>query len=132
MADFMSHLAVRIAIGAPSLWCSSWAHQHDARIGHHTAKAHAASRADAIHRYRRYHVHALIAARFERHSPLLRVMASEVAAGSAGLQVSVLGILAVAGVYTTGLSLIALLIAGTAIVLTGGSLSGSMTCLMSI
>jgi hypothetical protein len=74
-----------------------------------------------------------IAARFERHSPLLRVMASEVAAGSAGLQamaglaVIVLGILAVAGVYTTGLSLIALLIAGAAIVLTGSSLSGSMT-----
>jgi hypothetical protein len=77
-----------------------------------------------------------IAARFERHSPLLRVMASEVAAGSAGLQamaglaVIVLGILAVAGVYTTGLSLIALLIAGAAIVLTGSSLSGSMTGLM--
>jgi hypothetical protein len=77
-----------------------------------------------------------IAARFERHSPLLRVMASEVAASSAGLQamaglaVIVLGILAVAGVYTTGLSLIALLIAGAAIVLTGSSLSGSMTGLM--
>lgn len=77
-----------------------------------------------------------VAARFERHSPLLRVMASEVAAGSAGLQamaglaVIVLGILAVAGVYTTGLSLIALLIAGAAIVLTGSSLSGSMTGLM--
>jgi hypothetical protein len=77
-----------------------------------------------------------IATRFERHSPLLRVMASEVAAGSAGLQamaglaVIVLGILAVAGVYTTGLSLIALLIAGAAIVLTGSSLSGSMTGLM--
>jgi hypothetical protein len=77
-----------------------------------------------------------IATRFERHSPLLRVMASEVAAGSAGLQamaglaVIVLGILAVAGVYTTCLSLIALLIAGAAIVLTGSSLSGSMTGLM--
>ncbi|MGC2076432.1 MAG: hypothetical protein WA728_10455 [Xanthobacteraceae bacterium] len=77
-----------------------------------------------------------IAARFERHGPLLRVMASEVAAGSAGLQamaglaVIVLGILAVAGVYTTGLSLIALLIGGAAIVLTGSSLSGSMTGLM--
>jgi hypothetical protein len=77
-----------------------------------------------------------IAARFERHSPLLRVMASEVAAGSAGLQamaglaVIVLGILAVSGVYTVGLSLIALLIAGAAIVLTGSSLSGSMTGLM--
>jgi hypothetical protein len=77
-----------------------------------------------------------IAARFERHSPLLRVMASEVAAGSAGLQamaglaVIVLGILVVSGVYTVGLSLIALLIAGAAIVLTGSSLSGSMTGLM--
>jgi len=77
-----------------------------------------------------------IAARFQGHSPILRVMASEVAAGSAGLQgmaglaVIVLGILAVAGVYTTGLTLIALLIAGAAIVLTGSSLSGSMTGLM--
>ncbi|MFY9835720.1 MAG: hypothetical protein WAK55_04500 [Xanthobacteraceae bacterium] len=48
----------------------------------------------------------------------------------AGLAVIVLGILAVVGVYTTGLSLIALLIAGAAIVLTGSSLSGSMTGLM--
>jgi hypothetical protein len=77
-----------------------------------------------------------IAARFQSHSPMLRVMASEVAAGSSGLQamaglaVIVLGILAVAGVFTTGLTLIALLVAGTAIVLTGSSLSGSMTGLM--
>ena len=77
-----------------------------------------------------------IAARFQGYSPMLRVMASEVAAGSSGLQamaglaVIVLGILAVAGVFTTGLTLIALLVAGTAIVLTGSSLSGSMTGLM--
>jgi ABC-type microcin C transport system duplicated ATPase subunit YejF len=76
-----------------------------------------------------------IAARFQSHSPMLRVMASEVAAGSSGLQAMaglaiVLGILAVAGVFTTGLTLIALLVAGTAIVLTGSSLSGSMTGLM--
>jgi hypothetical protein len=44
--------------------------------------------------------------------------------------VIVLGILAVAGVFTQGLTLIAFLVAGAAIVLTGGSLSGTMTGFM--
>jgi hypothetical protein len=73
-----------------------------------------------------------IEARFQARSPMLRVMASEVAAGSAGLQamaglaVIVLGILAVAGVFTANLTLIAFLVAGAAIVLTGSTLSGTM------
>ena len=37
-----------------------WFHQYDARgLGQHIAAAHAASRAAAIHRHRRYHVHGL-------------------------------------------------------------------------
>ena len=44
----------------------------------------------------------------------------------AGLAVIVLGILAVAGVFSAGLTLIAFLVAGAAIVLTGGTLSGTM------
>ena len=77
-----------------------------------------------------------VAARFQSRSPMLRVMASEVAAGSSGLQamaglaVIVLGILAVAGIFTQGLTLIAFLVAGAAIVLTGSSLSGTMTGFM--
>jgi hypothetical protein len=77
-----------------------------------------------------------VAARFQARNPMLRIMASEVAAGSSGLQamaglaVIVLGILAVAGVFTQGLTLIAFLVAGAAIVLTGGSLSGTMTGFM--
>jgi hypothetical protein len=73
-----------------------------------------------------------IEARFQARNPMLRVMASEVAAGSAGLQamagfaVIVLGILAVAGVFTASLTLIAFLVAGAAIVLTGSTLSGTM------
>ena len=46
---------------------------------------------------------------------------------SQGLVVIVLGILAVAGIFTGPLTLIALLIAGAAIVLTGSTLSGTMT-----
>ena len=77
-----------------------------------------------------------VAARFQARSPMLRVMASEVAAGSSGLQamaglaVIVLGILAVAGIFTQNLTLIAFLVAGAAIVLTGSSLSGTMTGFM--
>jgi hypothetical protein len=77
-----------------------------------------------------------VAARFQSRSPMLRIMASEVAAGSSGLQamaglaVIVLGILAVAGIFTQGLTLIAFLVAGAAIVLTGSSLSGTMTGFM--
>jgi hypothetical protein len=73
-----------------------------------------------------------IEARFQARNPMLRVMASEVAAGSAGLQamaglaVIVLGILAVAGVFSAGLTLIAFLVAGAALVLTGSTLSGTM------
>jgi hypothetical protein len=77
-----------------------------------------------------------IAARFYTRSPMLRVMASEVAAGSSGLQAMaglaaiVLGILAVAGMFTGALTLIAFLIAGAAITLTGSTLSGMMTGFM--
>jgi hypothetical protein len=48
----------------------------------------------------------------------------------AGLAVIVLGILAVAGIFTQNLTLIAFLVAGAAIVLTGSSLSGTMTGFM--
>ena len=64
--------------------------------------------------------------------PWCRFIASEVAAGSAGVQamaglaVIVLGILAVCGVFTGPLTLIALLVAGAAILLTGSTLSGTM------
>ena len=44
-----------------------------------------------------------------------------------GLAVIMLGILAVAGFFTGPLTLIAFLIAGAAIVLTGSTLSGTMT-----
>jgi len=77
-----------------------------------------------------------VAARFQARSPMLRIMASEVAAGSSGLQamaglaVIVLGILAVAGIFTQNLTLIAFLVAGAAIVLTGSCLSGTMTGFM--
>jgi hypothetical protein len=70
--------------------------------------------------------------RFQNREPMLRIITSEVAAGSSGLQalagmaVIVLGILAITGVYTTTLTLVALLVAGAAIVLTGSTLSGTM------
>lgn len=73
-----------------------------------------------------------VAARFQSRAPMLRVVASEVAAGSVGLQamaglaVVVLGILAVSGILTEALTLVALLVAGAAIVLTGSTLSGTM------
>lgn len=73
-----------------------------------------------------------VAAQFQSRSPMLRIVASEVAAGSAGVQamaglaVIVLGILAVSGIYTDSLALVALLAAGAAIVLTGSTLSGTM------
>ena len=77
-----------------------------------------------------------VAMRFQTRTPIVRVVASEIAAGSAGVQamaglaVIVLGILAVAGIYTGSLSLIALLVAGAAILLTGSTLSGTMVGLM--
>jgi hypothetical protein len=73
-----------------------------------------------------------VAMSFRARSPMGRIVASEVAAGSSGLQamtglaVIVLGILAVAGVFTTPLTLIALLIAGAALVMTGSTLSGTL------
>jgi hypothetical protein len=73
-----------------------------------------------------------VAMRFQSRSPMVRVVASEIAAGSSGLQamtglaVIVLGILAVAGVHTTPLTLIALLVAGAALVMTGSTLSGTL------
>lgn len=73
-----------------------------------------------------------VATRFQSTSSMLRVVASEVATGSstlqamAGLAVIVLGILAVAGTMTDTLTLVGLLIAGAAIVMTGGTLSGTM------
>jgi hypothetical protein len=63
---------------------------------------------------------------------MLRVVASEIATGSsslqgmAGLAVIVLGILAVAGISSQYLALIALIVAGCSIVLTGSTLSGTM------
>ena len=79
----------------------------------------------------------LIAARFRSHAPMVRLIASEVAAGSAGLQamagltVIVLGILAVCGIYTVPLTLTALLVSGASIVTTGSALSGTMVGFMS-
>ena len=73
-----------------------------------------------------------IAARFQGRSPMARLVASEIAVGSSGLQamaglaVIVLGILAVAGVFPQQLTLIALLAAGAALVMTGSTLSGTL------
>jgi len=73
-----------------------------------------------------------VATRFQAGSSMLRVVASEIATGSsslqamAGLAVIVLGILAVAGISSQYLALIALIVAGCSIVLTGSTLSGTM------
>ncbi len=73
-----------------------------------------------------------VATRFQSGSSMLRVVASEVATGSsslqamAGLAVIVLGILAVAGTLSLDLTLIALIVAGASIVMTGSTLSGTM------
>lgn len=73
-----------------------------------------------------------MATRFQSRGSVVRVVASEIAAGSSGLQamtglaVLVLGILAVSGAMTVDLTLIALLVAGAAIILTGSTLSGTM------
>jgi hypothetical protein len=78
----------------------------------------------------------LIAARFRTHAPMVRLIASEAAAGSAGLQamaglaVIVLGVLAICGIYTVPLTLTALLVSGASIVMTGSALSGTMVGLM--
>jgi hypothetical protein len=74
-----------------------------------------------------------MAARFQTGSSMLRVVVSEIATGSStlqamgGLAVIVLGILAVSGIgVATDLALIALIVAGAAIVMTGSTLSGTM------
>ena len=77
-----------------------------------------------------------VAMRFQARTAMVRFIASEVAAGSAGVQamaglaVIVLGILAVCGIYTGPLTLIALLVAGAAILLTGSTLTGTMVGFM--
>ncbi|HTV38292.1 MAG TPA: hypothetical protein VMF12_17815 [Xanthobacteraceae bacterium] len=73
-----------------------------------------------------------MAMRFQSRSPMVRLVASEIAIGSSGMQamtglaVIVLGILAVAGIYSQPLTLIALLAAGATLVMTGGTLSGML------
>lgn len=73
-----------------------------------------------------------MASRFNGGTSMLRVVASEVATGSsslqglAGLGVIVLGILAVSGILSLDLTLIALIVAGASIVMTGSTLSGTM------
>jgi len=73
-----------------------------------------------------------MASRFQSHGSMLSAIASDVAAGSSGVQgmaglaVIVLGILAVSGTYSLALTLVALLVAGAAIVMTGSTLSGAM------
>jgi hypothetical protein len=77
-----------------------------------------------------------MAAQFRTHAPTVRLIASEVAAGSASLQamaglaVIVLGVLAVCGIYTVPLTLIALLVSGASIVMTGSALGGTMVGFM--
>ncbi len=73
-----------------------------------------------------------VAARFQNRGSMLSAIASDVAAGSSGVQgmaglaVIVLGILAVSGTYSLALTLVALLVAGAALVMTGSTLSGTM------
>jgi hypothetical protein len=73
-----------------------------------------------------------VASRFGARNTMLQRVAAEIAAGSSGVQAMaglaaiVLGILAVSGIYTEVLALIALLVAGAAIVMTGSTLSGTM------
>jgi hypothetical protein len=73
-----------------------------------------------------------VASRFQGRGSMLRAVASDIAAGSSGVQgmaglaVIVLGILAVSGTYSQVLTLVALLVAGAAIVMTGSTLSGAM------
>lgn len=73
-----------------------------------------------------------VTSRFQGRGTMLSAIASDVAAGSSGVQgmaglaVIVLGILAVSGTYSLVLTLVALLVAGAAIVMTGSTLSGTM------
>jgi hypothetical protein len=77
-----------------------------------------------------------VTAQFQARAPVLRIIANEVAVGSAMLQamggvaVIVLGILAVAGLFTVPLTLIGILVSGAAILLTGSTLSGTMVGFM--
>jgi hypothetical protein len=70
--------------------------------------------------------------RFQSRGSMLSAIASDVAAGSSGVQgaaglaMIVLGILAVSGTFSLTLTLVALLVAGAAIVMTGSTLSGAM------
>jgi hypothetical protein len=73
-----------------------------------------------------------VTTRFTGRAPMVQMLATEVAAGSTGLQamtglaVIVLGILAVSGAFSLSLTLIALLVAGGALVMTGSTLSGTL------
>jgi hypothetical protein len=73
-----------------------------------------------------------VASQFQGGGSMLSAIASDVAAGSSGVQgmaglaVIVLGILAVSGTYSLALTLVALLVAGAALVMTGSTLSGTM------
>lgn len=73
-----------------------------------------------------------VTSRFQARGSVLHAVAGDVATGSSGVQcmaglaVMVLGILAVAGTNSLTLVLVALLIAGAAIVMTGSTLSGTM------
>ena len=73
-----------------------------------------------------------VAMRFQSRGPVMRIVAAEVASGSVGVQAMaglaalILGILAVCGIYAQPLTLIALLVAGAAILLTGSTLSATM------
>jgi hypothetical protein len=73
-----------------------------------------------------------MAARFEARNTMLQRVTAEIAAGSSGVQAMgglaaiVLGILAVSGVYTDVLALVALLVVGAAIVMTGSTLSATV------
>ena len=77
-----------------------------------------------------------VAARFPARGSMLSFVASDVAAGSSGIQamaglaVIVLGILAISGTATLALTLVALLVAGASLVMTGSTLSGTMIGLM--
>jgi hypothetical protein len=70
--------------------------------------------------------------RFQGRGSMLGAIASDVAAGSSGIQgmaglaVIVLGVLAVSGIYSLVLTLVGLLVAGAALVMTGSTLSGTM------
>jgi hypothetical protein len=73
-----------------------------------------------------------IGLRFQSRGPFVRMLASEVAAGSVGIQAIagltaiVLGILAVADVHAQVLALVGLLVASSALVMTGSTLSGTL------